>query len=905
MNILVPFLVLLSVLSGIARGSSPTASFAWNSSSSLGKDDYATTVWTTPEIRLPPLEARLVNGPDNTTGRVEVHYNGTWGTVCDDGWDLNDAHVVCRMVGFYRASSAPVMARYGPGSGVILLDEVWCRGSENSLEECSKNDYGVHNCVHSEDAGAICETTEEEDDVTWSWSAIEIDWPVYQPEIWIPSTRSSERYLEARLVGPNDSSGRVEILYNGTWGTVCDDGWDLNDAHVVCRMLGFPKASSAPVMATYGEGTVDILLDDVQCSGSEYSLEDCRKKKYWVHNCEHKEDAGIVCTEPVPLQVRLANGPNNNIGRVEVMMNQGHWGTVCDDFWDPQDANVVCRMLGFFGAAYAPVRATYGEGQGDILLQNVDCMGTEHKLETCFYDTPQLYDCAHDEDASAACLDFISGFDLSLDSSLNGTLSLQCPDIESSTDKGRDTSSNVTIRPVVHHGGNDNVSVGCTYTSQHAFVFGDTWVACAVRDDVGNYATCNFTVTIRDDDPPQLDCPEFINATTDRGSRYASNVIIDPRVSDNTDPNPSVSCSPGSPFPYGNHSVTCAATDLLGNNATCSITVSVTDKDPPQITCADRQVVLDAEDPSNFIPDVTDNIDRIPSIECFPGYFDELPLGGDPTIRCNASDSEGNTATCNFTLTVQDPCTARPCVNGDCTYLGSGNYQCSCFQGYEGTHCDVIHKPKLPVEVNTRPQNKKVQINSPVALTCSFNNAASYEWYKDDSPLPNMADKTTLRIQSVNTSHIGYYFCRGYGDERSSSIDTETASIYIEGLVTIKVSKLRFHLDGISSSQTPSTIRDFVIDSLKNRTNELRLTSYEDLSPEVICNPSSFNQQGTDVVNAEVTVYMKNTTSLTAVQERDLVTNALTKAASISNGFLDVSSMDTENTGEQLFLIFM
>ncbi|XP_041472590.1 uncharacterized protein LOC121421854 [Lytechinus variegatus] len=337
----------------------------------------------------------------------------------------------------------------------------------------------------------------------------------------------------------------------------------------------------------------------------------------------------------------------------------------------------------------------------------------------------------------------------------------------------------------------------------------------------------------------------------------------------------------------------------------CSITVSVTDKDPPQIDCSDRQVILDAEDPSNFIPRVRDNIDQIPSIDCFPGYFVELPAGGDPTIRCNASDSEGNTATCNFTLTVQDPCTARPCVNGDCTYLGSARYQCSCFHGYKGTHCDVIHKPKLPVEVNTHPLNKKVLINSPVALTCSFNNAESYIWYKDGNPLSNMADKTTLRIQSVNTSHIGYYFCRGFGDERSSSIDTEIASIYIEGLVTIKVSNLRFRFDGISSPKTPSTVRDFVIDSLKNHTNELRLTSYEDLSPEVICNPNSFNQEGTDVVNAEVTVYMMNATSLTAMQERDLVKSALTQAASISNGFLDVGSMDTENTGKQLFLIFM
>ncbi|XP_010189718.1 PREDICTED: macrophage receptor MARCO [Mesitornis unicolor] len=86
-------------------------------------------------------------------GRVEVFHNGYWGTICDDGWDTKDAAVVCRMLGYSRAVSAFTAAG---GTGQIWLDEVDCRGSEGSIFTCSKANWGVHNCFHSEDAGVEC-----------------------------------------------------------------------------------------------------------------------------------------------------------------------------------------------------------------------------------------------------------------------------------------------------------------------------------------------------------------------------------------------------------------------------------------------------------------------------------------------------------------------------------------------------------------------------------------------------------------------------------------------------------------------------------------------------------------------------------------------------------------------------
>ena len=103
-------------------------------------------------------------------------------------------------------------------------------------------------------------------------------------------------YHTVRLVGGSmPSEGRVEIFANGYWGTVCDDGWDQADARVVCRQLGFSDSLEATTESRFGRGTGEILLDDVACTESDNELVECSHIGIGMHNCNHGEDAGVVC----------------------------------------------------------------------------------------------------------------------------------------------------------------------------------------------------------------------------------------------------------------------------------------------------------------------------------------------------------------------------------------------------------------------------------------------------------------------------------------------------------------------------------------------------------------------------------------------------------------------------------
>uniref|UniRef100_A0A493TF20 SRCR domain-containing protein n=1 Tax=Anas platyrhynchos platyrhynchos TaxID=8840 RepID=A0A493TF20_ANAPP len=332
---------------------------------------------------------RLSNGAGRCAGRVEIYYQGLWGTVCDDAWDLADAAVVCRQLGCGGALEAAGSARFGEGSGQIWLDGVNCSGAEAALWDCPAEAWGQHNCRHKEDAGVVC-----------------------------------SEFMALRLENSDGCSGRLQVFYNGTWGSVCSNSMTTETVSLVCKELGCGNEGDLETDSNYAELSGITWLDHVECGKSNSSFWQCPSASWDPQSCtDRREEASITCngkSEPSRHQVlpqvaacpnstsctgreekiRAVGGKDGCSGRVEIW-HRGTWGTLCDNAWDMRDAEVACRQLGCGPALYALGQAAAGEGTGPMWL--MECRGTELSLQDCWAQPGDSGACQHKADAAVHC----------------------------------------------------------------------------------------------------------------------------------------------------------------------------------------------------------------------------------------------------------------------------------------------------------------------------------------------------------------------------------------------------------------------------------------------------------------------------------------------------------------------
>lgn len=311
---------------------------------------------------------RLLDGSSRNEGRLEVYWNGQWGTVCDDSWDIKDANVVCRQLGYPSGAAALEGSHFGRGTGDILLDEIRCTGYETSLLDCPSNAIYQHDCDHSEDAGVVC--------------AIESFGSDGYP-----------REGSVRLLGSSlRNRGRVELFHSDMWGLVCDDGsWNMNEATVVCRQLGFPGAThSADDLSYFGEGP--ILLDDITCEGLEHYLTECQHSSWYHHNCELRDFASVVCSVPETYHPRLVNGTTWHEGRVEIWIID-HWEELCSENFYKDEARTICKQLGFSGLDEIYYYEKFGSILDVAFNFTFDCCTDDTHLRNCTLQLRQYDSC--------------------------------------------------------------------------------------------------------------------------------------------------------------------------------------------------------------------------------------------------------------------------------------------------------------------------------------------------------------------------------------------------------------------------------------------------------------------------------------------------------------------------------
>ncbi|XP_051813975.1 scavenger receptor cysteine-rich type 1 protein M130-like isoform X2 [Acanthochromis polyacanthus] len=217
-----------------------------------------------------------------------------------------------------------------------------------------------------------------------------------------------------RLVGgTHRCSGRLQVKRNQVWSSVCSDGFDLQDAEVVCRELGCGSPSGFKE-ELYGEAPE--WIPEFRCGGHESALLHCERSDR--DTCSPETTVTLTCSAPD--QVRLVGNRSTCAGELQMKVHED-WRPAVDEDWywnhtwtsaAAAAASAVCSQLGC----------------GSIVTTDLERIGSKRPVwrieSSCFQSAISLQDClflsdeARDSDSlQVICSDLLVQPNISVSSS--------------------------------------------------------------------------------------------------------------------------------------------------------------------------------------------------------------------------------------------------------------------------------------------------------------------------------------------------------------------------------------------------------------------------------------------------------------------------------------------------------
>ncbi|XP_043944230.1 deleted in malignant brain tumors 1 protein-like [Protopterus annectens] len=297
-----------------------------------------------------PFTVSISNGT-NCSGIVEANYNNIQGYISAEGWDINDANVVCQSLGCGFAVQALTIER--DDSAPIWFKDFQCTGTEYSLSICLGALFLTNVCNPVNIAGVSCAKDE----------------------------------LAVRLTnGTNRCNGILEVSISSNWKHVCANNQSLSFGSVICRDLICGQALSIQYNISNERNSELVVLDNINCNGYESSLSKCWSYPWKTSSCNSSQEVTITCSgSQRAVYASILYQGEYCTGNVQFALANDGWSfwnyqIVPIASWDINDANVVCRQSGCGIAVAATTYLQYGRVSAVLDMQ---CHGNETSMFYC------------------------------------------------------------------------------------------------------------------------------------------------------------------------------------------------------------------------------------------------------------------------------------------------------------------------------------------------------------------------------------------------------------------------------------------------------------------------------------------------------------------------------------------